>query len=75
MYVPTDSDNQSNKNSNKTSPLPAIIVNPWLDQPGYIDEGKVNLRVFTDGPADIWVTSAVYSETKEPGTWHWAEIK
>jgi hypothetical protein len=60
---------------NNTSPLPAIIVNAWEGNEIYQGEGKVNLKVFTDGPTDEWATSVPYSEEKTPGTWHWPEIK
>ncbi len=57
---------------------PAIVVNDWKN-------GSVNLQVFLDGlndgfidmlvaPVNIrWRTNIHYSETKEPGTWHWIE--
>ena len=35
---------------NHATVLPAIIVRVW-------DDGKVNLKVFTDGREDVWVTS------------------
>jgi len=45
--------------------------------------GCSNLQVFTDSdagakfndalPPVMWATSRVYSENKEPGTWHWIE--
>jgi hypothetical protein len=52
------------------------------------DNGVSNLQVFTDGLNDryhseqlpqgfesgiAWKTSVLYSENKEPGTWHWIE--
>ena len=60
---------------------PAIVVRVWRDvSPDLIAQGYCNLQVFTDGTNDypghspgitIWATSKVYSENKEPGTWHW----
>lgn len=55
---------------------PAIVVKVWSK-----DMGTVNLQVFTDGSNDgenyaagvLWQTSIVYSEDKEPDTWHWIE--
>jgi hypothetical protein len=55
---------------------PAVIVRVW--DHGY---GTCNLQVFTDCTNDgdqyadglAWKTSRVYSEGKEPGTWHWIE--
>jgi hypothetical protein len=48
----------------------AIVVKVW-DK----DTGCVNLDIFTygesDGDARTWVTSVLYSEGNEPGTWHW----
>lgn len=60
---------------NVTSPLPATIVNDWPDSPQYQEDGVVNLKVHTDALEDAWETSVHYSEGKEPGTWHWPEIK
>lgn len=60
---------------------PAIIVNEWPEMqeahPGY-----ANLLVFTDARNDgfaqaecvQWVTSRVYNEAHEPGTWHWPQL-
>lgn len=60
----------------QTKVRPAIVVNDW-PQLGR-EDGYCNLQVFTDGRNDgsktgllLWVPSRVYSETKEPGTWHW----
>lgn len=69
LYVPKD----ELFNGNKTSPLPAIIVRTWEDTAYENDE--VNLKVFTDANGDAWRTSVPYSSDKEPGTWHWPEIK
>jgi hypothetical protein len=41
---------------------PALVVGAWGHQ-------SCNLRVFLDGPGDIWVTSRV--EGTGPGTWRW----
>lgn len=60
---------------NKTSPLPATIVNAWEDSPQYQEDGVVNLKVHTDALEDAWETSVHYSETGEPRTWHWPPIK
>ena len=40
--------------------LPAIVVQPWSPT-------CANLKVFTDGPTDVWVTSAVKGD--EPSQW------
>jgi hypothetical protein len=59
---------------------PAIIVRVWRNvPPDLIEQGYSNLVVFVDGTNDypdtqgctIWATSRVYSDDKEPGTWHW----
>lgn len=42
--------------------LPAVIVRVWSDN-------LVNLKVLTDGPYDIWVTSVQYGH--EPRHWSW----
>lgn len=55
---------------------PAIVVRVWDHE-----KGTINLQVFTDGSNDgeqyksgiAWKTSRLYSEGKEPGTWHWIE--
>lgn len=53
----------------------AIIVAIWDKDTGYC-----NLDVFPDGSNDgvqsgqmLWATSILYSEAKEPNTWHWPE--
>lgn len=59
---------------------PAVVVNAWGNGGGELK--KVNMIVFLDGTNDsvadregntYWATSVPYSETKEPGTWHWPE--
>ena len=45
---------------------PAVIVAVWSDT-------CVNLKVLTDGPHDVWVTSVV--EGKEARHWSWPEIQ
>ena len=58
---------------------PALVVEDWPDtDSGQNSKGMVNLIVFPDGtndgfaPGELqWVTSRFYSETHEPGTWHW----
>lgn len=54
--------------------VPAIVVNDWpqLNR----DDGYANLQAFTDGsnhdlPPVVHLCSRTYSETYEPGTWHW----
>jgi hypothetical protein len=70
---------QSGRNTGEHRP--AIIVKVWNANRAY---GMVNMQVFTDGTNDYlhtdpwssgiaWATSVHYSETKEPGTWHWIE--
>jgi hypothetical protein len=71
MFVPNDYDAQSLNNG--ATVLPAIIVRTW-EGTGY-ENDEVNLKVFTDSELDVWRTSIPHSETKEPGTWHWPEIK
>lgn len=62
----------------------ATVVRVWDASRGY-----VNLLVHVDGYNDLaaddttvfalaqvpqlWVTSILYSDGKEPGTWHWIE--
>lgn len=61
---------------NKTSPLPATIVNDWPENEHYQGNGIVNLKVHTDALEDAWETSVPYSENKqEPRTWHWPDLK
>lgn len=54
---------------------PAVIVQVWN-----VETGCSNLRVFVDGSNDGYsddvvgrATSILYSEDKEPGTWHFIE--
>ncbi|MBW4478607.1 MAG: hypothetical protein KME54_17545 [Tolypothrix brevis GSE-NOS-MK-07-07A] len=59
---------------------PAIVVRVWRDvAPELIAKGYCNLQVFTDSTNDyedgtrvLWATSKIYSDTNEPGTWHWS---
>lgn len=49
--------------------LPAVIVRVWSDT-------CVNLKVLTDGNADLWVTSStLQDDTKSPQSrnWSWPE--
>lgn len=71
MFCPNEYDAQGTNNG--TTVVPAIIVRTWENTTYENDE--VNLKVFTDGETDVWRTSIPYSEGKEPGTWHWPEIK
>ena len=49
--------------------------------PGTPENGCCQLQVFTDSdgkyndelPPVMWKTSVLFSEAKEPGTWHWIE--
>lgn len=80
LYVPTPKDIENlsvahiDANRNST-PLAAIIVNDWPGLATYEENGVVNLQAFLDGRGTIWGTSVHYSQGKEPGTWHWPEIK
>jgi hypothetical protein len=54
--------------------VPAMIVKVWHES------GTSNLLLFTDindlteqASPTVWRTSIVYSENKEPNTWHWIE--
>lgn len=69
--------------------LPADSNHPGENRPGWIVKiwnkqhpFTSNLVVLIDGYNDyaitptqttIWVTSRNYSESKEPGTWHWVD--
>jgi len=55
--------------NNNAEESPAVIVRTW-ENSSY-ENSEVNLKVLADGPNDEWVTSVPYSETNEPGTWHW----
>ncbi len=50
--------------------VPAIIVRAWGTDP----TSAVNLRVFLDGPKDLWLTSrlgAASDQINVPGFWNW----
>lgn len=74
MYVPHLSENVESR-GNLSDLLPAIVVQDWKGNEAYQEQSSVNLKVFTDGPVDLWRTSVPYSEEKTPGTWPWPEIK
>jgi hypothetical protein len=74
MYVPFDTDHKE-AGGNVSTPLPAVIVRAWDELPFYQEHSQVNLKVFTDGPVDIWRCSVPYDENKTPGSWHWLELK
>lgn len=72
IFVPNKHDVLAAQNG--ATELPAVIVRTWEDASYENDE--VNLRVFTDGDNNpLWRTSIPYSDSKEPGSWHWPEIK
>ena len=58
--------------SPKVRPATVVVVNDAAT-------GSSNLQVFVDGTNDgygpgqgtVWKPSSVYSEGREPGTWHW----
>lgn len=49
-------------NHTEEEDLPAVIVRVWSDT-------CVNLKVFTDGPTDVWKTSVLLGD--KPGEWGW----
>lgn len=77
IYVPTEQDfTELGNHSNRTSPWSAIIAHSWPEIEAYKKDGVVNLQVVTDGPkVFLWCTFVHYSDSMEPGTWHWPEIK
>lgn len=57
---------------------PAIVVEDWGNGTRPDPDQAVNLCVFPDGPKDgltapFFKQYIVYSNSKEPGTWHWPE--
>jgi hypothetical protein len=50
--------------SNQPDVLPAVVVAVWTPD-------CVNLKVFTDGPTDVWKTSILQGD--HPGMWQWGE--
>lgn len=59
-----------------------IVVNPKTAEEEHMKDTAVQLQVFMDGdgrgwndqaPNVVWHTSVMYSEDKEPDTWHWIE--
>ena len=72
-------DGTSAKPESRGRVRPAIIVNDWPEMQA-LYPGYANLQVFTDGTNDgldpvAWVTSRVFSEAHEPGTWHWPALR
>lgn len=56
-----------NHASGFTRIAPATVVALWPND-------CVNLKVFGDGPNDVWVTSVMYSEdVNVTRSWHWPE--
>jgi hypothetical protein len=53
-------------NGNKQDKLPAMIVS-------VNSETSVNLKVFTDGVNDLWITSVPQGDS--PNNWNWPEIE
>jgi hypothetical protein len=66
-YIPADEEKRAN---NGTSPIAAVIVAVWSDT-------CVNLKLLTDGTADIWKTSVLLLEGPDDETavyrWKWPE--
>lgn len=50
--------------NNQPEVLPAVVVAVWTPD-------CINLKVFTDGPTDVWKTSVLKGDS--PGTWQWGE--
>jgi hypothetical protein len=46
--------------------LPAQVIRIWSQE-----TGNVNLKVNLDGSDTFWATTRAYTESKNPGTWHW----
>lgn len=66
-FFPGDNaDHQSNGNG-PNDPIAAVITRVWNDD-------MVNLMVFVDGPAPIWVTSVMRSAQAPNRRWDWPEI-
>ena len=61
-YVPQDEKDPAASNYAKV--VPGIVVSTH-------GATTVNLQVFIDGEKGVaWKTSVLYSDNKEPGTWH-----
>lgn len=62
-YRPSELDSEELRGNliGESDVLPAIVVRDW--------GGCFNLKIFTDGPIDVWKTSVL--EGDAPGTWHW----
>ncbi len=62
-YHPTEAEKQQIGGGNTDAdPLPAVIVRVWSDT-------CINLKVLTDGPNDLWITSAMLDGGAH--TWEW----
>jgi hypothetical protein len=59
-------DNQNQVQGTLVQKVPAVIVSVQSDT-------LVNLKVWTDGPTDLWLTSVLLGD--EAGKWNWPEIK
>lgn len=55
------SNDDCNVRHNHVDELPAVVVRVWGDD-------VVNLKVLTDGPHDVWMTSVQQGD--EPGYWY-----
>lgn len=65
-YHVSDNDSQELKNNFVAGEvLPAIIVRVWSEE-------TVNLKIFTDGPVDVWKTSVLQGDGQ--GNWSWPII-
>jgi hypothetical protein len=51
--------------------LPAVTVTIKSTE----TDDTVGMHVFPASQGVIWKENVSYSDTKEPGTWHWPEIK
>jgi len=78
-YVLCSSDIGASRKSCAGEIIPATVVNCWPSlnrDDGYANlygfpDGSNNLDTFEKGNPIIWLTSRTYSESKEPGTFHW----
>ena len=67
IYHPAENGSDNVPRNGTAHDVPAMIVSVWSSRT------CVNLKVFSDGPHDVWVTSVDYGPLGQR-TWSWPPI-